>query len=498
MDGRLNAKTVVSVVYVAAMFMAALDATIVNVALRTISGELGVPPSSAGGINIGYLVSLAVVLPASGWLADRWGTKRIFLLALAVFTAASALCGLADSLTALTVFRIVQGIGGGLLTPVGMAMLFRTFPPHERAKVSRTLIVPIALAPALGPIVSGLLVDTLSWRWVFYINLPIGLLAWLFGLVWLREHREPAAGRFDLPGFLLSAPGLGLLVYGLSQGAARGWSSPDIVVCGLGGVAMLAAFVAVELRAGEPLLNLRLLADRLFRTTGLVSFCTAAGLLGMLYVFPLLIQDVRGSSALEAGLTTFPEALGLMLASRLMPWSYKRLGPRRLIAAALLPAAVIMALLGLAGGQGSLWLLRALLFGIGFLLGHAVGAVQTAAFANVPPPSMGRASTLFTVQNRLGSAFGVAVLASVLAALGAGAEAADAAGGGSASLGAYRAALLGAAAFLLAALLFALRLRDADAASTLRPRTPPTPPAPASEAEGGTAATPGVPAAAGK
>jgi EmrB/QacA subfamily drug resistance transporter len=470
MSVRPNPKAVVCIVYVAAMFMAAMDATIVNVALRTIGSDLQVPPSAMGTLNIGYLVSLAVFLPLSGWLGDRWGTKRVFLIALGIFTGASALCGLADSVASLTVCRVVQGAGGGLLTPVGMAMLFRTFAPQERAKVSRALVLPIAVAPALGPIVGGVIVDAISWRWIFYFNLPVGIAALLFGMAYLKEHVEPEAGKFDALGFWLSAPGFAMAMYALSQGAIRGWSSPEIIGTGLCGAVLLAMLVRTELRVSEPMLNLRLLGDRLFRTMGLISLCSAAGLLGMLYVFPLMYQDVLKASALETGLTTFPEALGLMVASQIVPWSYQRIGPRRLIAIALLCAAFIFVMLSMVGQESGPWYIRSLLFGVGLFLGHAVGAVQVACFANIPPALMGRASTLFTVQNRLGSAIGVAVLAGLLAVFGT--FASDSAGAVQASAGTYRAALLGAAAFLAVALLFALRIRDTDAAATMRERIP--------------------------
>ncbi len=272
-----NPKVVVCIVYVAAMFMVAMDATVLNVALGTISRELNVPPAASGALNVGYLASLALVLPVAGWLGDRWGTKRILLLALGLFTGASALCGWAGSLAELTAYRMLQGIGGGLLTPVGMAMLFRAFPPQERAKVSRALVLPIAAAPALGPIVSGLLTDQFSWRWIFYINLPVGIPVLLFGLLYLKEHKEPEAGRLDLPGFLLSAPGMALTMYALSQGPVLGWHSPWIAGAGLLGLLLLAALVAVELRAPKPMLDLRLLCDRLFRAAGLVGMCSAAG-----------------------------------------------------------------------------------------------------------------------------------------------------------------------------------------------------------------------------
>ncbi|MEC1822901.1 MDR family MFS transporter [Bacillus paralicheniformis] len=451
-----NQRTVVSIVYVTAMFMAAMDASVINMALPAIMNEFQTLPSAAGTINIGYLVSLAVFLPAAGWFGDRFGTKRVFLAALSIFTAASALCGIADNLAALNVFRVIQGAGGGLITPVGMAILFRTFPPHERAKISRVLVLPIAVAPAVGPIISGFLTDQLSWRWIFYINIPIGMIILLFGLLYLHEHMEPKAGRFDWLGFLLAGPGMALAVFALSQGPVQGFGSPNVLVSGTGGVILLAILVFVELRAEHPLIELRLLKDRVFGMMSVISLLTAGGLLGMLYIFPLLCQEALGYSATDTALITFPEALGLMLASQLMPRSLDKLGPRRVISVALLGAAVLFGLLSLTGYGSNLWLLRLLLFSAGFFLGHAVGAAQVVCFANISSSSMGRATTLFNVQNRLGSAFGVAVMSCVLAVLsqpGAGIEP---------DLSAYRTALLGAAGFLMAAFFIALKLKDAD------------------------------------
>jgi EmrB/QacA subfamily drug resistance transporter len=215
---RINPKVSVSVVFVAAMFMNIMDITIVNVALPSIGHQFGVSEAALDSIAVGYLVSLAVFIPAAGWLGDRFGSKRILLLAIALFTGASALCGLADSLGQLVVFRVVQGVGGGMLTPVGMAMLFRTFPPEERVRASSILTVPTAVAPALGPVLGGLLVTSLSWRWVFFVNVPIGVAAFVFGLVFLEAHRQPHPGRFDLPGFLLSGIGFASLMFGVSEG----------------------------------------------------------------------------------------------------------------------------------------------------------------------------------------------------------------------------------------------------------------------------------------
>ena len=226
----MSQKVAVGVVFVAAMFMSIMDVTIVNVALPTIGRDFGVsPPRRSTAISIAFLVSLAVFIPASGWLGDRFGGKRVLLAAIVVFTAASALCGLASSLGELVAFRVLQGAGGGMLAPVGMAMLFRVFPPAERIRASAILTIPTTFAPALGPVLGGLLVTELSWRWVFYVNVPIGIAAFTFGALFLEQSAQAQPGRFDLAGFLLSGLGLGLLMYGVSEGPDQGWHRPEVL-----------------------------------------------------------------------------------------------------------------------------------------------------------------------------------------------------------------------------------------------------------------------------
>ena len=262
---------VVAAVYVAAMLMNTLDSTIVNVALATLGREFDVPPATTEAVVVGYLVSLAVFIPASGWLGDRFGTKRVFLSALALFVVASALCGLAQTLEQLVAFRVLQGAGGGMLTPVGMAMLFRTFPPQERIAVGRILMFATILGPASGPIIGGLLIEHLSWRWAFYVNVPVGLIAFAIGLLFLHEHREKHPGAFDLPGFILGGFGLAAFMFALSEGPVRGWTAPVIVTAATAGIWGLIAFVIRELRIPEPMVDLRLLTNRLFRTTNTES-----------------------------------------------------------------------------------------------------------------------------------------------------------------------------------------------------------------------------------
>jgi EmrB/QacA subfamily drug resistance transporter len=278
------------------------------VALPTLSRYFAVPVASVSGVVTAYLVTLAVVMPVSGWVGDRFGARSVLLGAIGLFTAASALCGVATSLPELVAFRAVQGAGGGLLIPVGMATMFRAFPPTERIGASRLLIVPTLMAPALGPVVGGLLVDGLSWRWIFYINLPVGAAALIFGALYLPRGSEHPAGRFDLPGFLLAGIGFPLLEYALSTGATSGWGSAPVLATGVTGVVLLALFVVAELRVAAPMLRLRIYADRLFRVANLQLTFAGAGFVGTLFLVPLLLQNGLGFTAVHSGLSTFPEA----------------------------------------------------------------------------------------------------------------------------------------------------------------------------------------------
>lgn len=202
---RVPYKWLVATAFVFGLFMALLDMTVLNTALPALGREFGTDASRLQWLVTGYLISLAIFIPASGWIADRFGARRAFGFAIAIFTTASLIAASATSLEMLTAARFLQGVGGGLLTPVGTAMLFRAFPPNERAKASAVLAVPAALAPTLGPVLGGWLVDTVSWRWIFYLNLPVGIAALLFVVFALRDDDEEGiAGRFDAAGFVVA------------------------------------------------------------------------------------------------------------------------------------------------------------------------------------------------------------------------------------------------------------------------------------------------------
>jgi EmrB/QacA subfamily drug resistance transporter len=463
----MNQKIAVSVVFVAAMFMNIMDITIVNVALPTIGRDLHVATTAVSAVSIGYLVSLAVVIPASGWLGDRLGTKRVLLTAIVIFTLASVLCGFAQNFTELVLFRVLQGVGGGMLTPVGMAMLFRTFPPAERVRASSILMIPTAVAPALGPVLGGVLVSALSWRWVFFVNLPIGAVALAFGLVFLREQESTPSERFDTVGFVLSGVGFASLMYGISEGPQGGWSSVHVLATLIVGGVLLSVLVAHQLRKTAPILRLRLYGDRLFRSTNIVMFLGAAGFLGLLYLVALFFQDGLGMSALASGLSTFPEALGVMIGAQFASrFFYPRLGPRRTICVGIVGVSGSTALMALVDGQFDLWWMRALMVTLGFSMGHVFVPAQAAAFARIKPADTGHASTLFNSGRQLGSAVGVAVLTTSLSIVGL----AHRAPGQRPDLHAYHVTFIVAALLSFAALFGALAINDSDADSTRTPR----------------------------
>ncbi len=479
-QNRINPKVAVSVVYVAAMFISIMDTSIVNVALPSIGRDFRVAPTAVDGISISFLVSLAVFIPASGWLGDRFGGKRVLMTAIVVFTIASALCGVATSVGELVAFRVLQGVGGGMLAPVGTAMLFRTFPPQERVRAASIIVLPTALAPALAPVIGGLLVTDASWRWVFYVNVPVGVAAFLFGVVFVKHHAESQPGAFDLPGFLLSGIGLALLMYGVSEGPDLGWGTPRVLVTTIAGAALLALMVVVELRTPEPIVALRLLGNRLFRSTTGVVVLVSIAFFGVLFAVTLYFQDGRGLSALNAGLSQFPTAIGVMVgsqvSSRVIYW---RLGPRRHLSFGLLGVAVFIALLALMGADTSLWWARAILFCVGISMAQVFVPAQAASFATISPADTGRASTMYNASRQLGGAIGVALLTTTIVIVG---PLHVVAGHLAPNLTAYRITFLVAAAIALIGVAVALSINDADAARTmvnprLRGARPPAAPA---------------------
>ena len=447
------------------MFIAVMDLTIVNVALATIGRQFHTGAAGVSGTVIGYQVSVALCIPAAAWLGDRFGPRQVLLASIALFTAASALCGLATSLDELVAFRVLQGAGGGLMTPVGLTLLFRAFPQEERVRASAILILPTALAPAVGPVIGGLFVTDVSWRWVFYVNVPVGIAALVFGLLFLADQEHPRAGRFDVPGFVTSSLGLALLMYGVSEGPNQGWAQPLIVASIVGGAVLLAAMVVIELRTAAPLLDLRVYANRLFRAASLVLTLTSVAFFGLLYLLALYFQDGLHFSALVAGTVICPEAVGVIITSQFISrWLYPVIGPRRIMAAGLLTIAAFTVLLSQLSPGTSPWVLRVILLLVGCGVACTFLPSQAAGFATISPEKTSSASTIFNAQRQVGGAIGVALLTAVITALH---PVRIVAGTTEANLRAFHTGLLVCAGVAVAAALTALTVRDSDAAATM-------------------------------
>lgn len=402
----------IMVLYVVSMFMVSMDGTIVNIILPAIATDFAVPENVTNGVNIAYLVSVAVCLPIAGYLANRFGVKKVLIAAIAGFTVASFLCGVASSFHALIGGRILQGLAGGIITPVSMTLLFRTFPPEERKKLSRSLVLPIAFAPAVGPLVGGVLAEFISWHWAFLINVPIGLAIVIIGTISVKEF-DLFQTSFDLKGYTMIAIGLPFIMVALSAIASEGFTL-KVVIFGIVGLVLLGLFYRYELTIDAPLLDMRLYEDRLFGSLSLVAMSSMGALMGMLYLFPLMYQNTYSTSALESSLITFTEALGLMAASRLLPKTAKHIGMKAAIQGGLLGTLIIFTFIILLGPSANPWLLRFLMFCIGIFLGHTVIGSQVSAFNNVTNENMGKASTLYNMLNRVGAATGIAIVAMLL------------------------------------------------------------------------------------
>jgi MFS family permease len=308
----------------------------------------------------------------------------------------------------------------------------------------------------------------LSWRWVFYVNVPIGAAALLFGALFLQSTPQAKPGRFDLPGFLLSGLGLGALMYGVSEGPNLGWHTSKVLGSIAIGVVLLAIMVFVELRTTDPMIDLRLLKNRLFRASNGVMVLASIAFLGTLYAISLYYQDGRGLSALGSGLSTFPEAFGVMAGAQLASrWLYPRLGPRRHISIGLVGTALSIGLLALLGPATSLWWPRLLMFTLGLFMAQVFVPVQAAAFATITPAATGRASTMFNTVRQIGGAIGVAILTTSIVLVG---PVHIVGGHAVANLTAYRLAFLVAAAICLLGLTSALRIKDSDAARSIPAR----------------------------
>ncbi len=397
--------------------MSILDTTIVNVALRTLGNDLHAPISQIQWVVTGYLLSLAAVIPITGWAARSFGPKRVYLAAVVIFTAGSALCGLATSSTELIVFRVLQGFGGGMILPIGQLMLAEAAGPKRMGRVMSIVAVPMMLAPVLGPALGGLIVDNLSWRWIFYVNVPIGAVAVVTALRMLPTVERTPAERLDFVGLALMATGLPLLTYGLAEiGSTGSFTATKVVVPILVGIGLVIVFArhALRVRVVKPLLDLRLYRRPTFSSASIAMFCLGAALFGGMILLPLYWQGIRHESVFNSGLLTAPQGLGMALVMPLAGRLTDRFGGGPLALIGVLVTAVTTIPFGLIGAHTSIVGLSIAMLLRGTGIGFAFMPAMTAAFASLERSELSDATPQLNVLQRVGGSMGTAVLAVVL------------------------------------------------------------------------------------
>ena len=395
-------------------FMVMLDQTVVNIALPKITTVFGVGVHETQLVVTSYMLSLAVIMPATGYLSDTFGTKRLYLITMGLFTLGSLLCGLAWNNTSLVAFRVIQGLGGGMLMPLGMTMLFRVVPPQQRNTIMGFFGLPLMLAPVLGPTLGGYIVEYIDWRVIFTLNVPIGLLGLFMGFTLLRESEYVPGLKFDLRGFLLSAVAFSALLLGLSDAATDGWTNPGILLRFAIGLTGLAAWVWVELTDEHPLLELRLFAIPIFTLSAMVSFVLTVGMFGGMLVLPLFLQNFRGLGAAETGLILVAQVLPMTVAMPLVGRVVDRVGARPLLLVGLPLLVVTTWNFSSLDLHTSDMTIRLWLAARGVAMGLVMMPSMTAGLNAVPMHLMSRASSMSNVMRQVFGAFGTAVVVTVL------------------------------------------------------------------------------------
>jgi EmrB/QacA subfamily drug resistance transporter len=407
----------ISGVVIIGSIMSILDTTIVNVALDTLSHELHATISQIQWVVTGYMLSLAAVIPVSGWAARAFGAKRVYLVSLILFTLGSALCGLATSSTELILFRVLQGLGGGMILPIGQLMMAEAAGPKRMGRVMSIVAVPAMLAPILGPTLGGLIIDHTSWRWIFYVNVPIGAIAVIAALRVLPNVARSRTERLDFGGLGLMASGLVLLTYGLAEiGSTGSFGSDKVIVPCVSGILLVLGFIyhALHKRSGKPLLDLHLYRRATFSSASFAMFCLGAALFGSMILLPLYWQGIRHESVVDTGLLTAPQGLGMALIMPLAGKLTDRYGGGPLALFGVVLTTVMSIPFALVGAHTSIaWLSVAMLIrGMG--IGFAFMPAMTAAFAALDRSELSDATPQLNVLQRVGGSIGTAVLAVVL------------------------------------------------------------------------------------
>jgi EmrB/QacA subfamily drug resistance transporter len=408
-------------VVVLGAIMSILDITVVNVALPTFQTEFGsvddpVPYSHVAWTVTAYTLALATVIPLTGWAADRFGTKRLYLVAIGLFTAGSVLCATATSIDMLIAFRVAQGLGGGMLMPLGMTIMTRAAGPKRMGRLMAILGVPMLLGPILGPILGGWLIDNASWHWIFLINVPIGVVALVYAYAVLPSDTPEPSESFDFLGMLLLSPGLALFLFGVSSLPEKegDFGAPRVWVSMLVGVLLMLAFVWHAFRPEHPLLDLRLYKNRNLTVSSITMFLFAVAFFGGLLLVPTYFQQIRGESTLDAGLLVAPQGIGAMITMPIAGALVDRLPVGRIVPFGLVGIAISFFALTQIEADTSYGVLMGVLFVMGLGMGATMMPLFTTALKTLTHHEVARGSTLLNITQQIASSVGVAVISVVL------------------------------------------------------------------------------------
>src|SRR3954447_11074663 len=405
---------VASVVLLGAI-MSILDTTVINVAIDKLSIDFHASLTTIQWVVTGYTLALAAVIPATGWAADRFGTKRIYMSSLVLFMIGSALCAVAWSAGSLIAFRVLQGVGGGMIMPAVMTIMTKKAGPHRMGRVMGFLGVPMLIAPILGPILGGWLVDDVSWRWIFVINVPIGIAAIVLAQLVLERDRPQPAHKLDWLGMALLSPGLTLLIFGLAESnGSDGFAAPKSWLPVLGGATLITGFLWHSRRAKEPLIDIRTFTHTRAGAAGGTLMLFAIAFFGSLLLIPLYYQTVRGASALEAGLLLAPLGLGSMITMPLAGKLCDRYGSTPCAACGIPLLVLGMVPFAFVTATTSEVLLCGSSFVLGLGMGLAMMPTMTAAMQAVPAQAIARTSTAMNIIRQSGASIGTAILAVIL------------------------------------------------------------------------------------
>ncbi len=407
---------IVAGVVVLGAIMSILDVTVVSVAQNTFQQEFNTDAAGAAWTMTGYTLALAAVIPLSSWAAARFGTKKVYLTSLVLFSIGSALCALATSIGMLVAFRVIQGLGGGLLMPIGMMILTKAAGPERVGSVMAVLGIPMLLGPIAGPILGGLLIEKASWHWVFLINVPVGIVAIIYSWFALRGDDETNRSSIDFVGLLLLSPGLALFLYGVSSSSESGtFISAKVLVPAIIGAVLIVGFIAHALRSNNPLLDLRLFRNRTLSIAVVSMTLFMIAFFGAALLFPQYFIGVRGESTLQAGLLLAPQGIGAMITMPIAGRMTDKMGPGKFVLAGIVLMFFGMGTFVFVGAESPYWLLCGALFVQGLGMGMTMMPIMSAALATLTNAQVPDGSTLMNVVQQTASSIGSAVIAVILA-----------------------------------------------------------------------------------